>query len=169
MRFIIGFFSIDLFDGVNRDSVGQMATADSSVIGIQMLGLDARYQVNKFQAKGELFFSNFSNTKEYNAFTDKDLGSSMFGFYAEVGYNINAILGIKKDLVPFVRWSEYNTHNTVNSELTANKSYDRTVLTTGISFFLNESFVVKADYQNFQDANNNQLHQFNSGIGFWFR
>ncbi|MDC1431404.1 hypothetical protein N8223_04060, partial [Bacteroidia bacterium] len=78
-------------------------------------------------------------------------------------------LGIQKDLVPFVRWSEYNTHNTVNSELTANKSYDRTVLTTGISFFLNESFVVKADYQNFQDANNNQLHQFNSGIGFWFR
>ena len=165
----IGTTESNLFDGVSRDSIGQMATADSSVVGIQMLGLDARYQANKFQAKGELFFSNFSNTKEYNAFTDKDLGSSMFGFYAEIGYNINEILGIKKDLVPFVRWSEYNTHNTVNSELTANKSYDRTVLTTGISFFLNESFVVKADYQNFQDANNNQLHQFNSGIGFWFR
>jgi hypothetical protein len=53
--------------------------------------------------------------------------------------------------------------------MTANDQYDRTVLTTGISLFLNKSFVVKADYQNFSNANNQTFHKFNTGIGFWFR
>ena len=129
-----------LFEGVNRDSVNQMATADSSIIGIQMVGLDFRYQAKKFQAKGELFFSNFTNTRAYNAFTSEDIGSSMFGYYGEIGYDISEILGIKKRFVPFVRYSEYNTHTTVNSTMSANASYDRNVLTTGFSYFLNESF-----------------------------
>jgi hypothetical protein len=165
----VGTTESNLFDGVNRDSLGQMARADSSVIGIQMVGLDFRYQAQKFQAKAELFYSNFTNTAQYNAFTSKDVGSSMFGYYGEVGYDISDLLNIKNRFVPFIRYSEYNTHSRVSSGMTPNKAYDRTVLTTGISFFLNESFVVKADYQNFNDANKNQLHQFNTGIGFWFR
>ncbi|MDC1395274.1 hypothetical protein N8368_02060 [Bacteroidia bacterium] len=134
-----------------------------------MIGLDFRYQSKKFQAKGELFYSKFSNTDAYNTFTNRDLGSSIFGYYGELGYDISSILGMKKKLVPFVRYSEYNTHQSISSGMIANKAYDRSVLTTGFSFFLNESVVVKADYQNFSDANSNQQHQFNSGIGFWFR
>ncbi len=165
----IGSTESTLFEEINRDSTSQMAMADSSIIGIQMVGLDFRYQAKKFQAKGELFLSNFTNTGAYNAFTNKDIGSSMFGYYGEIGYDISDILGIKKRFVPFVRYSEYNTHTTVNSDMTANNAYDRTVLTTGISLFLNESFVVKADYQNFSNANKESFHQFNTGIGFWFR
>jgi len=165
----VGETESTLFDGINRDSTSQMATADSTIIGVQMVGLDLRYQANKFQAKGELFYSNFTNTQEYNTFTSKDIGSSMFGYYAEVGYDVSALLRIDKKIVPFVRYSEYNTHNTVTDDMTANDQYDRTVLTTGISLFLNKSFVVKADYQNFSNANNQTFHQFNTGIGFWFR
>jgi hypothetical protein len=165
----IGQTESELFQGVSNDSLEQMSIADSSIIGVQMVGFDFRYQQKNLQARGELFYSNFTNTSQYNAFTGKDIGSSMFGYYAELGYDVKDILGIKKSLVPFVRYSEYNTHNTVNSEMTANNAYDRTVLTTGISFFLNKSFVVKADYQQFNDANNDMRHQFNSGVGFWFR
>ena len=165
----VGTTESNLFDEINRDSTDQLAAADSSVVGVRMVGLDLRYQAKKFQAKAELFYSTFTNTAEYNAFTTKDLGSSMFGYYGEIGYDISDLLHINKRLVPFVRYSEYNTHQTVNNQMLKNKSYDRTVLTTGLSFFLNKSFVVKADYQNFKDANKNQLHQFNTGIGFWFR
>ncbi len=169
---LAGYFGTtesNLYSNIDRDSAAQLATADSSVIGIQMVGLDFRYQSKKFQAKGELFYSTFSNTDAYNTFTNRDLGSSIFGYYGELGYDISSILGMKKKLVPFVRYSEYNTHQSVNSGMIANKAYDRTVLTTGFSFFLNQSVVVKADYQNFSDAINNQQHQFNTGIGFWFR
>jgi len=169
---LAGYFGTtesNLYNNIDRDSAAQLLIADSSVIGIQMIGLDFRYQSKKFQAKGELFYSKFSNTDAYNTFTNRDLGSSIFGYYGELGYDISSILGMKKKLVPFVRYSEYNTHQSISSGMIANKAYDRSVLTTGFSFFLNESVVVKADYQNFSDANSNQQHQFNSGIGFWFR
>lgn len=165
----VGGTESTLFNEIHADSSAQLATADSSIIGVQMIGFDFRYQAKRLQARGELFYSNFTNTDQYNAFTGKDIGSSMFGYYAEVGYDISDILGINKRFVPFARYSEYNTHNTVSGEIKINNSYDRTAVTTGFSLFLNESFVVKADYQNFSDANNNTRHQFNSGIGFWFR
>ena len=165
----MGSTESSLFHNVHRDSVAEMATADSSIVGVQMVGFDFRYQAKRLQAKGELFYSKFDNTTAYNAFAKKDLGSSMFGYYGEIGYDVSNLLGIKKRLVPFVRYSEYNTHYTVNENMTSNNAYDRTVVTAGFSLFLNESFVVKADYQNFSNANGVQNHQLNSGIGFWFR
>ena len=80
-----------------------------------------------------------------------------------------ALLGMQKKIVPFVRYSQYNTHQSVDEAMIPNKAYDRTVVTAGFSFFLNDAVVIKADYQNFNNALHSQTHQFNSGIGFWFR
>jgi hypothetical protein len=165
----LGTTESSLFKNIHRDSVSQMARADSSIVGVQMVGFDFRYQAKKLQAKGELFFSNFTNTSSYNAFTERDLGSSMFGYYGEVGYDVSSLLGMQKKLVPFARYSKYNTHQSVDDAMIPNKAYDRTVVTAGFSFFLNEAVVIKADYQNFSNALQSQTHQFNSGIGFWFR
>jgi hypothetical protein len=165
----VGTTESSLFENIHRDSVNQMARADSSIVGVQMVGFDFRYQAKKLQAKGELFFSNFTNTSSYNAFTGRDLGSSMFGYYGEIGYDVSTLLGMQKKLVPFARYSQYNTHQSVDESMIPNKAYDRTVVTAGFSFFLNDAVVIKADYQNFSNALQSQIHQFNSGIGFWFR
>jgi hypothetical protein len=165
----IGSTESTLFNNVEKSNTSLMQRADSSIIGIRMFGFDFRYQQKDLQARGELFYSQFTNTTAYNTFTGKDLGSSMFGYYGEVGYNVSSIFNWKKNLIPFVRYSQYNTHQSVTPEMSANAKYDRTVLTTGFSYFLNSSFVVKADYQNFTNASGGNDHQFNSGIGFWFR
>ena len=165
----VGTTESSLFKNIHRDSVNQMARADSSIVGVQMVGFDFRYQAKKLQAKGELFFSNFTNTSSYNAFTGRDLGSSMFGYYGEVGYDVSSLLGMIRKIVPFVRYSQYNTHESVDESMIPNKAYDRTVVTAGFSYFLNDAVVIKADYQNFSNALQRQTHQFNSGIGFWFR
>lgn len=165
----IGGTESTLFNELHLDSTAELKSADSSIIGVQMIGFDFRYQAKRLQARGELFYSSFTNTNQYNAFTGNDIGSSMFGYYAEISYDIRDLIGIKKRLVPFVRYSSYNTHHTVSEGMNVNNSYERTVITTGLSFFLNESFVIKADYQNFSAANNSARNQFNSGIGFWFR
>ncbi|MEY2925211.1 MAG: hypothetical protein RLZZ337_1761 [Bacteroidota bacterium] len=165
----IGSTESTLFNSIERSNTAEMQRADSSIIDVRMVGFDFRYQQKNLQARGELFYSQFDNTTAYNAFSNRDIGSSMFGYYGEVGYNISSFFNWKKNLIPFVRYSEYNTHQTVTPEMAANPKYDRTVITTGISYFLNSSFVVKADYQNFSDAAGNKNHQFNSGIGFWFR
>jgi hypothetical protein len=165
----LGSTESTLFNNVEKSNTQALNRADSSIIGVRMLGLDFRYQQKNLQGKGELFYSQFTNTTEYNTFTGKDLGSSMFGYYAEVGYNISSIVNWEKNLVPFIRYSQYNTHQSVTPEMSVNAKYDRTVLTAGFSYFLNSSFVIKADYQNFTNASGSNDHQFNSGIGFWFR
>lgn len=165
----IGATESTMFNAIPRENTTAMEQADSSIIGVRMVGFDFRYQQKALQARGELFYSTFTNTTEYNAFTGRDIGSSMFGYYGEVGYNISTLFNWNKSLVPFVRYSQFNTHQSITPEMTANTAYDRTVITSGISYFLNSSFVVKLDYQNFKNANNQVNHSINSGIGFWFR
>lgn len=46
-----------------------IAKVDSSVIGISMLGLDARYQLEGLELRGQLYLNSLSNTKQYNEFT----------------------------------------------------------------------------------------------------
>lgn len=165
----IGTTESDLYNKIHRDSTNQMMRADSSVIGVRMLGLDFRYQKKRFQARGELFYSQFTNVAQYNTFANKDIGESMLGYYLETGYDISKMLGSKKKLIPFIRYSQYNTHQTTTPETPVNLNYKNTVITAGLNLFLSDAFVVKADYQNFTNGNNLTTHQLNGGIGFWFR
>ena len=73
-----------LYDGLDKNDDMAKATADSSVIGISMIGIDYRYSISGFHTRGQLIYSKFSNVDEYNTFTGKDLGESMLGYYAEV-------------------------------------------------------------------------------------
>lgn len=125
--------------------------ADSSVVGIGMLGFDARYQTGGLQARAQLYYSQLSNTEQYNQFTRKngvlnDLGSSMYGYYAEAGYNV--LYGLEKtemELVPFVRYQEYDTHMTVASGIQGKDLYKEHIITTGLTLKLNRGVVIKTD------------------------
>ena len=68
--------------------------------------------------------------------------------------------------MPFVRYSQYNTHQSVDEAMIPNKAYDRTVVTAGFSFFLNDAVVIKADYQNQSGAKDDD--GFNVGVGYQF-
>ena len=50
--------------------------ADSTRIGISMIGGDFRYKNKGFQARGQLIYSHNSNVEAYNAKTNQNLGSS---------------------------------------------------------------------------------------------
>jgi phosphate-selective porin len=143
--------------------------ADSSSIGINMISSDFRYQLKNFEARGEFIWMNLKNTNEYNAITDQDLGQTAYGYYAEVGYNIGSIFNLKNKLVPFIRYSNYDTHHKVSTNQIRNLNYNNEVITTGISCFLNPNFVVKADYQKQKNGKNIASNTFNAGVGYWFR
>ena len=125
--------------------------ADSSVVGIGMLGIDARYQKGGWQARVQLYYSQLSNTEQYNQFTQKnnvlnDLGSSMYGYYAEVGYNVlHGLESTTMELLPFVRFQEYDTHMTVASGIQKKDLYNEHVITTGLTLRLNRGVVIKTD------------------------
>lgn len=165
-----------LYDGVAKDDDAAMSTADSSAIGISMIGLDARYQYQGLELRGQFYYAGLSNTEQYNEFTadadgtPNDLGSAMMGYYAEAGYNVLRLFSnTDKKLVPFVRYSNYNTHAAMEEPYTKNDAYNRNVITTGLTFHIAKGAVLKTDMQFFSDGTDaDTKYIFNAGFGVMF-
>lgn len=163
-----------LYDKSAVDNTALKLKADSSVIGISMVGLDARYNLKGFEMRGQLYYSAFSNTEQYNVFTQKagklnDLGSAMMGYYIEAGYNVlRPFTQTSLELIPFVRYQDYNTHFAV-SGITAQDKYNGSVITTGLTLKLAKGAVLKADVDFAKtQADAKATTTFNAGLGVMF-
>ncbi len=164
-----------LYDGIDKSNETAVAMADSSVVGMSMIGLDARYTNGGLQLRGQYYLTNISNTAEYNHFTAtngnvNDLGSSMSGYYIEAGYNVfRPLSNVNDELIPFIRLEGYNTHRTVDNYLEKNPKYNQSVITTGLTWRMTRGAVMKVDMQ-FQKAENASEYAktFNAGFGVFF-
>ena len=158
------------YDGLNLEDDVAVASVDSTVIGIQMVGIDARYQEGALQLRGQYIIANLSNTNQYNSFTGKDLGSKMTGYYAELGYNLLASQSTTNELIGFARYENYDTHAEVEAGTTLEEAYNRTEITLGIGFKVAAGAMFKADYQLLSNASapDDKKNQFNFGIAIWF-
>ena len=162
-----------LYNSIDKSDEAALAKADSSVVGISMIGADARYSYKGLKLTGQFYYTVLSNTEEYNKFTKNKgggtLGSSMFGYYIDLGYNVLRSVKTEMQLIPFVNYSNYDTHYTVPENITDNLSYQKNVVTTGLSFFLTKGAVVKADMQFIKNgASDEYAKTFNAGFGIMF-
>lgn len=157
------------FDNVRRDDETTLVSADSTVVGLSMLGLDARYNKSGFLLRGQVNLVSLSNTDQYNEYTGKDLGSRLTGYYVEVGYNVfHKVKGKTAELIPFVRYEQYNTHQKTEG-FEANLAYNRTEITMGLDWKMTPGSVLKVDYQLFKNgASDGFQGQLNMGVGAWF-
>jgi len=136
---------------------------------VSMIGFDARYAFQKITARGQFIYASLSDTEAYNLATERDLGSAMMGYYAELGYNLLPLRAEQK-LFAFARYENYDTHASVAGDLVRNDAYNRTDITTGLSYHIATGVVVKGDYQ-FRDNNADNAdvdNRLNFGIGVWF-
>jgi len=157
------------YDGLDLSNEEAVASADSTIIGIQMIGVDARYTKGALQLRGQYIVSNLSNTNQYNTLTGKDLGSKMTGYYVELGYNFLANFNTSNKLIGFSRYENYNTHAEVESGLLINDAYNRTDVTFGLGYKVAQGAMFKMDYQIMKnDANEDSKGQFNFGTAIWF-
>ena len=156
-------------DLADADGLGEKQ-ADSSVVSMAYVGVDARYKIKGFEARAQYIYGSLGNTDQYNALTDEDLGSAVAGGYLELGYNVLNTSEYKTQLIPFVRYSSYNTHADVAEGTAENGAYDRTDWTFGLGYKLAKGAMLKADYQVFQneDDDSDDYSQFNMGVGLWF-
>lgn len=164
-----------LYNGLDKSNAGAIAKADSSVTNIAMLGVDARYNLGGLQMRGQYYYSAIANTEQYNKFTAKngvnnDLGSAMTGYYVEAGYNVFRFVNTTKtELVPFVRFENYNTHFSTAGNLAKNKAYNVNVITSGLTYKLTSGVVMKADMQfSKSEAASSYSKTFNAGVGVMF-
>jgi len=143
--------------------------ADGADISVSMVGFDARYAKKKFSARGQIIYASLSDTESYNLLTEQNLGSALMGYYGELAYNLLP-LSAKQRLVAFARYENYDTHAGTDGALMRNDAYNRTDITTGLSYHIARGVVIKGDYQ-FRDNNieNGDVdNQLNFGIGVWF-
>ena len=164
-----------LYNGVDKTNDAAMAKADSSVVGLSMVGLDARYSINGLQLTGQLYYAGISNSEQYNKFTAastgklNDVGSAMIGYYVEAGYNVLRSVNTDLGLVPFVRYEFLDTHQSVDNSITKNLAYEKTAITTGLTLALAKGAVVKTDLQFVKNAaTDTYTTTFNAGIGVMF-
>jgi hypothetical protein len=153
-----------------QDNDPLLQAADSSVVGIGMVGIDLRYQRKGIQLRGQLSAGKFSGTEEYNTFTGNDFGSAMAGFYLEAGYNVFASSHrIKSQLIPFIRYENYDTQWKVKGSAIKNDAYHRQEYTFGIGWKPVSGVAVKMDYQVLSNkAESKANSRINLGIGVWF-
>ena len=143
---------------------------DGANIGIAMLGLDARYAYKRFTARGQFIHASLSGTEAYNTLTEKDLGSALQGWYLEGGYNLLPKIKAQK-LFAFARYEIYDTHASTAGNLVREAAYNRTDITTGLSYHIAPGVVVKGDYQfrsNEANGTAGVKNRLNFGIGVWF-
>lgn len=142
---------------------------DGAIIGVSMVGLDARYKFQKFEARGQFIYASLNDTDLYNELTGKDLGSALMGYYIEGGYNVLPIKA-KQRLVAFARYEQYDTHASTEDNTQRNDAYNRNDLTVGLSYHIVNGVVVKGDYQFKNNALSGSTlnNQLNFGIGVWF-
>jgi len=142
-------------------------------IGISMIGLDARYAYQRFTARGQFIHASLSDTEAYNLATGKaineGLGSTLQGWYLEGAYNL---LSQEKQqrLFAFLRYEQYDTHADTDGAFVRNDAYNRTDITTGLSYHIAPGVVLKGDYQ-FRDnavTDGDVENRLNFGIGVWF-
>ncbi len=142
---------------------------DGANVGISMVGLDARYAFQRFTARGQYVYASLSDTEAYNNLTGKDLGSLMKGWYLEGAYNVLP-QNKQQRLFAFLRYETYDTHADTDGNLVRNDAFNRTDITTGLSYHIAPGVVFKGDYQ-FRDnelSGSNVDNRLNFGIGVWF-
>ncbi len=158
-----------LYNNLSKDNSAGIARADSSVVGVSMIGVDSRYAKNGLEIRGQYIMTYIRNTAQYNKFSSKDLASELSGWYAEVGYNVFQKSNLRSALVPFVRYEEYDTHKKVEGTVVRNQAYDKTEITAGIGWRATPELVFKGDYAWVKSAaNDNYTGQVNLGIGIMF-
>lgn len=164
-----------LYNGIPKEDNNAIARADSSVVGISMIGLDARYNTGALQLKGQFYYMTLSNTEAYNRFTavngtPNNLGSAMMGYYLEGAYNVlKHVPSTSYELTPFVRYEQFNTHQQVAGNLAKNKAFEKSAVVAGLGWTLAPGAVLKADIQWVKsEADSKAAKAFNAGIGIMF-
>lgn len=100
----------------------------------------------------------------------KTIGSSTKGWYVVAGYDVMPLIlpGSQHYIAPFVQYERFNTHEAVPAGYTANKAYDRTILTIGLTYKPHPHVAFKVDYRDNGNSATTGVNQWNAAVNYLF-
>ncbi|MCK4563305.1 MAG: hypothetical protein KAU94_01370 [Verrucomicrobia bacterium] len=140
-----------------------------------MASADFEYTVSRLRFRGVVAHGSNSDAAALNAAYATDAGDEIFGWYLEGGVSVmpeSWKRGKLKeaDLIPFVRYEEYDTQYKMPDGYAKLGENARTEITVGINFPLSSQFVLKADYQfRYNESDSDPNNVFNLGMGWVFQ
>lgn len=126
--------------------------------------------INLFEFHAKYYADNIYATFEYGNIS-YDVGDveSSSGFYGDLGYDIASLIDFKTKVVPFVRYTDYNTSVSTATGGASEQKYHVQKWMFGLAIFPIESVVFKADYSlNTVELGNAKTTLFNLGVGYMF-
>lgn len=163
-----------LFTG-NTAQNGQGKGANSAALqgvdaNLTIWDLRARYSANRWNLRAVYTQGTLADTAAINAAAGLPAGSnkaapeSFSGWYAEAAYHVYRRGDF--DVVPFVRYADYDTQESVAPGFTIDPINDEDVVTVGLSFYVHPEVVFKFDVQDF--SADDTKDRFNVGVGWMF-
>lgn len=165
-----GSTQTNLNSGLSSDDHAGIDARDSSIVDMNMLGVDTRYEIIGFRFRAQFNYSAFSNTMAYNTFSGSDLGESMIGLYIEAAYNVlHSVNSTNHQLMPFVRYENYNTQHNISDKEKLNEAYHREEITAGLGWKPISNVALKVDYQMIRPKSESTFSGIlNMGVGLMF-
>ncbi|MDP3839299.1 MAG: hypothetical protein Q8Q54_10290, partial [Methylococcales bacterium] len=98
------------------------------------------------------------------------IGSSNYGWYSEVGYDILPLLSenTTQYLAPFFRYEHFDTIANAPDGYADDLTKDKQIYQFGLQYKPIPNVVIKADYRNFTAKKGTVPDDFNLGFGFIF-
>ena len=151
-------------NGQTIDGLFQMYEVDAQ---FQYAGLDLR-ALSVWTMLDDATLINQLNEYEGN----KSVGEEQSGWYVLGAYNIFSALNsgnrYMEYLAPFFRYERFDTQKEVPAGFERDPANDRTQYTIGVNYKPIPNVVIKAEYQNLDNAADEAMDQFNFGLGYVF-
>ncbi len=127
-----------------------------------------KYKGWKFRALGA--WGHIDNANTLSAAKGETIGSSNFGWYTEIGYNVLPLLfpETSQSLTPFFRFEKLDPIATAPAGFPDIENLDRQIVQFGLQYKPIPNVVIKADYRNFTAKRGSVPDDFNLGFGFVF-
>ncbi len=135
------------------------ATGDSTTNAISLFEIHTQYRANNIYADAE--FGNIS-------YDEGEVKSSR-GYYIDFGYNIGNLFNCTTNIIPFVRYTEYNTASETKGGGDSEEMYQNKKWMAGLVVKPIVQVVFKMDYsQSKSGVNDLKTDLLNVGVGYMF-
>lgn len=100
---------------------------------------------------------------------DESVGSTQEGWYLQGGFDVLSLVpSTKLNLIPFVRYEQYDTQADVPVGYERNLANDVTELTVGLAFQPIPQLILKTDWQQRHNAAKTGVNVWNASLGYVF-
>jgi hypothetical protein len=142
---------------------------------LDMLEIDARGALGRFDFRGEAALTELGDSAELNRAIQRRVGvnpnvaEQMRGFYLEGAFHLFP-RAARRPLVAFYRFEDYDTQYEMAPGFLPLEQFDRRAHTLGLTFLPHPDVALKVDYSALdnESAVVDAADRWNLGIGWWF-